>query len=239
VIYAVRYALIALYTVFWATIALVAAFVDRRGRVIVWVARRWIRWCLWSCGIRVDAVGLENVSPDRPCILMSNHQSALDIAAVVHTLPIPWKFVAKRELTRIPFFGWALAASDQIVVDRNDRESAVRRLTRAAERVRSGVNVIVFPEGTRSADARLASFKSGGFHLAIQAGVPIIPVSVSGSWCITPKGSLRIESGRILIRYGKPIPTHHLSIDDRNELKRQVREAILAGFDPELQGPLG
>ena len=96
---------------------------------------------------------------------------------------------------------------------------------------------IALPEGTRSQTATLGSFKSGGFHLALQSGAPIIPVSVSGSWRITPKKTLRVESGRILIRYGKPIPTRDLTIEDRAYLKQQVREAIVAGFDPELQGP--
>ncbi len=102
---------------------------------------------------------------------------------------------------------------------------------------RDGENVIVIPEGTRNQTATLGRFKSGGFHLAIRSEAPIIPVSVSGSWRITPKKTQRVESGGILIRYGKPIPTRDLTIEDRAYLKQQVREAIVAGFDPELQGP--
>jgi 1-acyl-sn-glycerol-3-phosphate acyltransferase len=146
--------------------------------------------------------------------------------------------VAKRELLRVPFFGWALALADQVVIDRDDREQAVASLKRAAERIRGGVSVIIFPEGTRSPDARLKpveSFKSGGFHLAIEARVPIVPTTVSGSHHITPKRSLKIRSGVIKVHYGKPIPTAELSIDDRNELKRRVREALLAGYDPAFQ----
>jgi 1-acyl-sn-glycerol-3-phosphate acyltransferase len=236
VIYVLRYTLIALYTVFWGSAGLVLAFADRSGAAVIWVAQNWLRWVMRSCGIRVVAVGLENIDPQRSCILMSNHQSVFDIAALVDTLPIQWKFVAKRELLWIPFFGWALAASRQIIVDRRNREKSVRSLARAAERIRNGENVIVFPEGTRSQTATLGPFKSGGFHLAIQSGAPIIPVSVSGSWRITPKKSLRVESGRILIRYGKPIPTRDLTTEDRASLKQQVREAIVAGFDPDLQG---
>ncbi len=236
-IYVLRYTLIALYTVFWGSAALLMAFADRSGACVIWIARTWLRWVMRSCGIRVVAEGLENIDPQQPCILMSNHQSVFDIAALIDTLPIPWKFVAKRELVWIPFFGWALAAARQIIIDRTNREKAVRSLARAAERVRNGENVIVFPEGTRSQTATLGRFKSGGFHLAIQSGAPIIPVSVSGSWRITPKKTLRVESGRIVIRYGKPIPTRDLTIEDRAYLEQQVREAIVAGFDPELQGP--
>jgi len=101
--------------------------------------------------------------------------------------------------------------------------------------VRRGANVILFPEGSRSPTGELRPFKSGGFHLAIQAGVPVVPATVSGSRRITPKHSLRVESGTVKIVYGKPIPTAGLDIEDREELKRKVREAILAGYDPAFQ----
>jgi 1-acyl-sn-glycerol-3-phosphate acyltransferase len=235
VIYVVRYLLAALYTVFWGGVACLAAPFDRDGRTVVWVGRRWVSWILRSCGVRVEVDGIERLPRDRGCVYMSNHQSVFDTVAIVATLPVRWSFVAKRELTWIPFFGWALRLGHQIIVDRRNRESSVRSLARAAERVRAGTNVIIFPEGTRSPDASLGEFKSGGFHLAIQAGAPIVPIAVSGSWRITPKRSLRIESGRVLVRYGEPIPTQGLGLDDRAELKRRVRDAILAAFDPELQ----
>ena len=160
-IYVVRYALVALYTAFWGAVACLAAPFDRDGRTVVWVARRWVAWILRTCGIRADVDGLENVPFDRPCVYMSNHQSVFDIVAVVATLPVSWVFVAKRELTWIPLFGWALALGHQIIVDRRNREASVRSLSRAAERVRAGANVIIFPEGTRSPDASLQEFKSG------------------------------------------------------------------------------
>jgi 1-acyl-sn-glycerol-3-phosphate acyltransferase len=236
VIYVARYVLVILYTVFWGAVGCVVAPFDRDGRAVVWVGRNWVSWILRTCGIRVEVDGLERIPRDRPCVYMSNHQSVFDIAAIVATLPVQWKFVAKRELTWIPFFGWALALGRQIIIDRKDREASVQSLARAAERVRAGANVIIFPEGTRSPDGSVREFKSGGFHLAIQAGVPIVPVAVSGSWRIAPKRSLRIESGRVLVRYGAPIPTEGLRVEDRGELKLRVREAILRGFDPRLQG---
>ena len=234
-IYVLRYALFALYTALWGSAACLLAPFDRSGRGLVWCARHWVAWILGTCGIRVDADGLENVPRDRPCVYMSNHQSVVDIAAIVGTLPVVWKFVAKRELTRIPFFGWALLAGRQVIIDRADHASSVESLARAAERVRAGASVIIFPEGTRSPDRALHAFKSGGFHLALRAGVPIVPITVSGSWRITPKRSLRIESGRVLVRYGRPIPTRGLGVGDRDALKLRVRAAILAGYDPALQ----
>lgn len=233
-IYFVRYLMVAVCTVVWGTIGLVLFPIARRGRGVMFVARNWIAWMLACCGVRVEAEGLENLR--EPVVIMSNHQSVFDIAALIHSLPLEWKFVAKKELLWVPFFGWALGAADQVIIDRRNRERSVQSLRHAADRVRGGVNVIIFPEGTRNPEAGLAEFKSGGFHLAIQAGVPVIPVSVSGSSRITPKGSLRIEKGWIRVRYGRPIATGGLALDDRNRLKDQVRAAILAGLTAEEQG---
>jgi 1-acyl-sn-glycerol-3-phosphate acyltransferase len=235
VIYLWRYSLVALYTVFWGSLGIVLFVLDRSGRAAPWVVRNWTSWIVRSCGVKVVAEGAGAVADAQPCVIMSNHQSVFDIAALATTLPVPWKFVAKRELIWIPFFGWALGLADQIIIDRRNNERSVASLARAATRVREGANVIIFPEGTRSASAELGPFKSGGFHLAIQAGVPIQPVSISGSRHITPRNSLRIERGEILLRYGKPIPTAGLSVDDREALKQRVREAIESGIDPARQ----
>jgi 1-acyl-sn-glycerol-3-phosphate acyltransferase len=234
-VYIVRFCLIALYTVFWGALATVAA--PFSGEAIVWIARRWIGWNFATCGIRVDVEGLEHVAATKAAIYMSNHQSVLDIGAIALSLPVSWRFVAKKELTYIPFFGWALGLSDQIVIDRSNRRRSVESLRRAAERVRGGVSVIIFPEGTRSPDGALQPFKSGGFHLALDAQVPVIPVTVSGSWQLTPKRSLQIRSGTVKVVYGAPIVTAGMTIRDREQLKRRVIDAIQAGYDAKLQPP--
>jgi 1-acyl-sn-glycerol-3-phosphate acyltransferase len=234
-VYVLRYVLIVLYTVFWGILGLVLSALDRSGESVIWVARSWVRWILVSCGVQVEADGLEHFDHSGPYVVMANHQSVFDTAALVATLPVSFRFVAKRELTWIPFFGWALAASGHVIIDRSNRDSSVRSLERAAARVRGGVNVVIFPEGTRSLTGALGEFKSGGFHLALAAQVPILPATVSGSSRITPARSLRIESGRIRVRYGEPIPTAGLAIEDRKQLKERVRSAINAGYDPELE----
>ncbi|MGH0028645.1 MAG: lysophospholipid acyltransferase family protein [Myxococcota bacterium] len=234
-IYVVRYLLIALYTVFWGTVGILVGLVDRSGEGILWVGRRWIDWVLATCGIEIRAEGLGDLDARDPYVLMSNHQSVFDVAAIIASWPGSFRFVAKRELTWVPFFGWALALGGHVIIDRSRRERAVKSLEAAARQVRDGTTVIIFPEGTRSPSGGMGEFKSGGFHLALQAGVPILPVSVSGSRRITPKRSLRIESGPILIRYGRPIPTAGRGIDERQALKDQVRAAIQAGFDADLQ----
>jgi 1-acyl-sn-glycerol-3-phosphate acyltransferase len=235
VIYVIRYALVSLYTVFWASVICIESIFDRSGESAVRAARHWARWILQSCSVEVDTEGLENVVPGESYVVMTNHQSVFDIPALVATLPISWRFVAKRELTRIPFFGWGLLAAGHITIDRGEHERAILSMRRAAERVRAGTSVIIFPEGTRSKTGVMRGFKSGGFHLAIQAGVPILPATISGSRRITPRKSLRVESGRILLRYAKPIPTAGLTADDSEQLKEQLRQVLLAGFEPSLQ----
>lgn len=236
-IYVLRYLVAAFSTFFWASLAIIAAPFDRSGESMVWMARQWIRWIFGGCGIRVEAEGLENIDPRQPYVIMTNHQSVIDIGAVIQTLPISFRFVAKKELTWIPFFGWALPLAGHVIIDRGNRSKAVSSLERAARRIADGVNVIIFPEGTRSATGDLQPFKSGGFHLAIQAQVPILPATISGTRVITPKRSLRVESGTAKIVYGKPIPTAGLSIDDRESLKEQVRQTIFQGFDWDYQPP--
>ena len=228
-LYAFRIVLIVAYTLFWGALACLVG--PLRGDWVCGIARRWLGWIFASCGLRLRVAGLENIHPTRPMVVMANHQSVLDIGAIVLSLPVAWRFVAKRELRWIPLFGWALALSGQILIDRSNHARAVSSLQRAVRRVRGGVNVIIFPEGTRSLSGALKPFKSGGFHLAIAAGVPIVPATVSGSFELIPKRSLAVKSGVIKVVYGKPIPTVGLTGVDRHELKENVRAAIEAGFD--------
>jgi 1-acyl-sn-glycerol-3-phosphate acyltransferase len=236
---ALRMILLAIYTMIIGPPIIVVGLFERTSGLMYPLARAWIRWILRTFGIRVEVEGLEHIPARAPVIFMSNHQSQVDIAAIIDTLPTDavWRFVAKKELTRVPIFGQALVATGQIIIDRGDREKAVASLRRAAERIRSGLSVIVFPEGTRSKTGSLQPFKSGPFHLALEARVPIIPVTVSGSQRVTPKGSLVVHSGTVKIVYGKPIPTQDLALEERRLLKVRVREAIVQGYDVDLQGP--
>lgn len=234
--YVLRYFLVVVYTIFWGVIGTVLGLVDRSGNAVIWVGRNWIAWILAGCGIRVIPEGVEELDVDQPAVFMSNHQSAVDIAALVHTIPFTFRFVAKRELARIPLFGWAMALGGHVIIDRGNRPKAMRSLEKAAAQIAAGTHVIMYPEGTRSPTGRLQAFKKGGFHLAIAAQVPIIPVTVSGTQRITPRRSLRIESGAVKIHYGKPIPTQGLTVADRNALADEVRQAIQSGFDPRYQG---
>ncbi len=235
ILYQLRYLLVPLYTIFWSLLACFVGVVDRRGDLVNWMGTTWLRWIYSTCQIRVKVAGLNHIDQTQTYVIMCNHQSLIDVGALVLALPIRWRFVAKRELTWIPLFGWALFLSNHILIDRSNRPRAVETLRKAARRVRADVNVIIFPEGTRSKTGELQEFKSGGFHLALEAGVPILPVTVSGSRKITPKGTLSVRSGVVKAQFGKPIPTHSVSLTGRDQLKRQVHDAILEGFDPSYQ----
>ncbi|MDJ0787122.1 MAG: lysophospholipid acyltransferase family protein [Myxococcota bacterium] len=237
-----RYLLVSLYTVFWGTIALVLVPFDRGlfgrepGAITCWIGRQWIHWIVVTCGVKIVATGLENLDPDKPAVYMNNHQSLFDICALVETLPVNYRFVAKRELAWIPFFGWALAMTVGVMIDRSNRTASIASLRAAAQQIRDGANVIIFPEGTRGSGEELAPFKSGGFHLAIEAQVPVVPVTISGSQHVMPRDSFRAEPGAIKIHYGVPVPTVGLVAADRAALSDRVRTVIGEGFDPAYQG---
>lgn len=177
------------------------------------------------------------IEPGKPYVFMSNHLSALDIWALFVAIPIPIRMIAKRQLAAIPFLGWAMWAARVIFVERGNASSARRSIDRAKERIRGGTAVLLFPEGTRSRDGQLKPFKKGGFHLAIDAGVPIVPVVLRGAWELMPPGSLLLASGPVDVVIGEPIPTDGLISADRNALLEHVRTEIVALLDTGRPAP--
>jgi 1-acyl-sn-glycerol-3-phosphate acyltransferase len=191
--------------------------------------RLWARAILWSAGARVRVEGLERLDGEKPMILAANHQSWFDVFALLATLPPNIRFVAKQELGRIPIFGPAWKACGHVSVDRTDRAQAVASIEGATRRIwEERLAVLFFPEGTRSPDGRLGAFKKGAFVLAIQTGVPVVPVAISGSRDAMPKGSFRIRSASIRVRLGDPIPTDGKGLEDRDRLLADCRARILA-----------
>jgi 1-acyl-sn-glycerol-3-phosphate acyltransferase len=161
---------------------------------------------------------------------MANHESLFDIPALVLAIPADFRIVAKRELLFVPIFGWALWLAGFVFIDRSDRESAIRKLERTVRTIRGGRSIVVFAEGTRSPDGRLLPFKKGGFILALQAGVPIVPVSIRGGRDILPKGSLHPRPGRIELVFGAPVPTSIYSLETKDALIARVRDRIASGL---------
>jgi len=186
----------------------------------------WSKVILRVCGIRVTVHGLENVNPEIPRIYMSNHQSFFDIWTLLAFLPVDFKFILKQELMKIPLLGPAMTRAGYIGIERKDPRKAVKSIALAAQRIRDGASVLIFPEGTRSPDGRLQSFKRGGFNLAFRSGCDIVPMTINGSHRIATKGSLRINKGSYSFHIGEPISLSNYRKKDIQQLMDDVHRAI-------------
>src|SRR4030043_1163381 len=203
---------------------------DRKGSVIHHYARLWGKVALLANRVKVKIEGMENLQGKGPYIFMSNHQGSYDIFALLGHLPYQFKWLAKKELFSIPFFGWVMAAAGYISIDREGTRDTVEAMNKAARKIRDGMSVVIFPEGSRSPDGSIQPFKKGGFTLAIKSKVPIVPIAISGSREIMPKERLTAAPGEIRIRMGRPIETIQHSMKDRKDLMEKVRETILENF---------
>jgi len=221
---------IGLYTLVLGTFAILTCLLLPRTKAFIKLARLWSWLTLKILGVRFTAAYHARLAASRPSIYVANHQSQLDIPALVMAMPVDFRFVAKRELLIIPVFGWALWLAGFVLIDRRDRERAIQSLQRAARQVRRGTSFVVFAEGTRSPDGQLLPFKKGGFVLALEAGVPIVPVSIRGGHALLPKGSLRARRGTIEIVFGEPVETSVYTLDTKDSLIEVVRGRIAAGL---------
>jgi 1-acyl-sn-glycerol-3-phosphate acyltransferase len=227
-------AFIGVYSVFICIYVLLLSLFDRDGKLIHFYATvPWVKVILWVCGVKVKVKGLENVDPDLPRIYMSNHQSYFDIFAFFAGLPIDFKYILKKELMRIPLFGIAARRGRHISIDRGNPRKAFESVQKAAEKIKSGYSVLIFPEGTRSPDGHIQPFKWGGFRLAIQSGCDIVPLAISNSHNIAAKGSLKVNKGVIAINIGKPISIKDYTKKDIDKLLVRVREAVVAKLSEE------
>jgi 1-acyl-sn-glycerol-3-phosphate acyltransferase len=209
-----------------AVAAVLHGLLAEGGRADLRVARTWSRVMLASVGARVTYRGRAGLAGGGPCIFASNHVSNADIWALICALPLDTKFVAKAELFGVPFLGIFMRRAGFIAIDRADRGRAIQSLRAAAERIRGGCPVIVFAEGTRSKDGRLQPFKKGPFHLALEAGVPVVPIAIRGTWEILPPGSLRVRPGPVDVSFLEPLAVTPYQPDDYPGLMAAVRARI-------------
>lgn len=226
-VYVLRALALVVSTLIVVPIVVVVCLFEQDGKQGYRFAQWWMAFNLWMSGVHVKVRGLENLDSKRQYVFMSNHRSAADIVAVGWALwAFQIRFVAKKELLRVPIFGWGLWALKNIVIDRSNHVQAMRSYAVAGQRIRRGISVVVFPEGTRGVGEELLPFKKGGFMLAMETGTPIVPVAVVGTTAIMAKHSLRIESGEVEVRIGTPIETAGVAFKDRNQIVARVREAI-------------
>ena len=214
-------------TAVYSLYAVLSSYFSPQEEKIHQIARNWARTLLRIAGVRVHVIGQENILLDRPQIFMSNHQSDFDIFAVLGHIPGEFRWIAKAELFRIPLFGHAMKAAGYIPIDRKNHAKAMQSIAEAVKKIKENRSVMSFPEGTRSVDGTIGPFKPGMFLLAMQAGVPIAPVTIIGANRIWPKRSLNITPGNIVIVVDKPIDVSNYPLEKRNELIEKVRHIII------------
>lgn len=212
-------------TIFLAPVAVMASLLgfhdERGGTVQQWCMRTWARSLCLSSGVNVVVHGAEHISTGAGTVYASNHVSWYDIFALASVLP-RYTFVAKAELRKIPIFGWGAEGAGVVFLARENRKSAFASYETVARKIEQGLNVVVYPEGTRGASYALRPFKKGPFVLAIAAGAPVVPVVVHGSREVMAKGSFRVRGGTVHIHLLEPVPTTGYDYEHRHELMRTV-----------------
>jgi 1-acyl-sn-glycerol-3-phosphate acyltransferase len=190
------------------------------------LAAWWAQSICAAAGVSVQVEGTDKLIPEQPYIFGANHQSQFDIFVLQGFLGIDFRWLAKKELFKVPIWGPAMRKAGYIPIDRSHGRKAIKSLDEASQRIAGGTSVIIFPEGTRSKDGKLQDFKSGAMLLAIKSGVPLVPVAISGTYDILPKGHVLCRPGRVKILVGKPIDTKNYSTKDKAELARLLQEAV-------------
>ncbi len=202
---ALRFLIVVLVSTTFASIILISLLFNKSGELFHWFCREWARVVVRVCGTSVTVHGSENVQPGKGYVYVSNHASMFDIPAVIAGIPDQIRLVYKKELEKIPIFGWGLKYGSYIGVERGSGVEAQKSLDEAVAKIQNGESVLLFAEGTRTLDGKLQPFKRGAFHIAVRAGVPVVPLTINGSYAILPKHSISINPGAVELILEKPI----------------------------------
>ncbi|MBL8910469.1 MAG: 1-acyl-sn-glycerol-3-phosphate acyltransferase [Archangium sp.] len=215
------------WTVILFPFAIGAMIVTLNPSASMYVVQRW--WSpvlLWAGGAKLEVLGADKLKPGQPYIFVSNHQSTIDIPALFVAIPIDFRFVAKKVLKHVPFLGWYMSLAKFVFIDRANHRDALKSLEEAGARIRGGISIVMFPEGTRSDDRRVLPFKKGPFALALKAQVPLVPIAIEGSGVLMPKNSWDITPGPIKVSIGEPIDPAPFG-EDRLALIKAVRAKVI------------
>src|SRR5690348_5358643 len=223
-----------IYTVAWTAGCIALALLvllltgGRRWLPLRMASRLWAPGLLTGAGAKLRIEGLERVDFSKPHVFVANHQSMIDVCALFRALPVPIRFVIKQEIARVPFIGWYARSMGMVFIKRGHAREAAERLHGIVALVRGGDSLCAFPEGTRSRDGSIRPFKGGAFQVALQAGVPVVPIAIDGSGEVLPASGFRVRPGTIIVRVGSPIPTAGLRIGDRHALAQRAHDAVVA-----------
>jgi 1-acyl-sn-glycerol-3-phosphate acyltransferase len=218
--------LIGVATVFMGTVSMFSSIFDSTGKLQHKVAVAWAKMLLKICLVRVDVIGTQRLDPNQAYVFCSNHFSLIDTPLMFSSTPRPFRILARHRLWRIPFLGWHLGRAGHLPVNRENPREAVKNIQDAADKIRSGTTILLFPEGGRRDGTNARPFKPGAAHIAIRAGVPIVPVAIVGTSKILPRGCSHLRPGRAELRIGDPISTDALTKSDGKDLIRRVQETV-------------
>jgi 1-acyl-sn-glycerol-3-phosphate acyltransferase len=207
-----------------ATIAV--AMVRSTSPLIDRIVRLWGKLIVAAAGIELATENVERLDPSKRYILVANHYSYLDIPCIVAAIPQPIRFMAKVSLFKVPIFGWAIGRAGFIPIDRKNRRTAVKSFDLAADRIRKGNTIVIFPEEGRSRERTMRPFQRGAFLLAIKSEKTIVPLAVDSTYDVFPVGATRVKPGRVTIRVGTPIETANLKLKAKETLLTESREQI-------------
>jgi 1-acyl-sn-glycerol-3-phosphate acyltransferase len=224
---------ITIYTIVLGAVSIVSSLFDRRGHLAHRCARAWSWLILKTTGVRVTVEGLDRITPGTTYIFVSNHQSIYDTPVIFSSLPYQLRIIAKESLAKFPVLGWHLRRGRHLFVNRQHPDRA-GILNRWRELVSEGLSLIIYAEGTRSADGHVGRFKAGSFLLAIEAGLPIVPLAVIGTREVMPKGRLRTEPANVRLIVHDPIPAPALdvpTIHDARQLAERVQTIVARAVD--------
>jgi 1-acyl-sn-glycerol-3-phosphate acyltransferase len=222
-----------LVTAVISTSVIICSFFSRTGNGPHLLARFWANSILWVARAKITVSGAEKLDPDRSSMYMANHQSNADIPLLLGRLPVQFRWLAKAELFKIPIFGRAMRGVGYISIDRSNRKSAFESLERAAQTIRNGTSVLIFPEGTRSRDGHMLPFKKGGFVLSVDSGVPIVPIIIRGTREIIPKGHFMIRPAPITMQILDPVETSGYTRKTKDALLAHIRSILIDNIEKE------
>ncbi len=188
-----------------AILTTIVSPIDTKGRIVHYLSKVFSKFILVVSGVKIKMTGIENLDPNEKYIFVSNHLSYYDIPILMQCIPNTLRFIYKKSLNRIPIFGWAMYLGKYVPIDRSDARSALKSLRRAAQIMKKGISLSIFPEGTRSLDGNIGDFKKGIFVLADAAKEKIVPITIIGTNKILPKNRLRIVPGEARIIIHKPV----------------------------------
>ena len=220
---------VVLWTFLLGTLAILLGFIDKKGKLISFGIRCWSKILIFFSGVKIKIIGLENLKKDKNYIFASNHESNFDIPLIFSSINLHLVSIAKKELKKIPIFGWAMKSGQHIFIDRFNKIEALKSLKLAKNSIiKNPRSIIIFPEGTRSFDGKIKQFKKGGLSIAFDLEMDVVPIAVCGTRNVLKRGSIFIKPCSIQLRIGKPVNINQWKnkkkIDFANYIQKKVMD---------------